>query len=202
MPRDAPEDRRHWHTGCWRREADAASARTRSAQNAASSTSIDGRRCRGAASTDATSKRSVRARASGCSASQRMRERAEAALLGDRDRLGRRAERGRCARVFTSQNTTHGRRADARGRARPRGSASCGRAPRSRASTYQRATASSPASPSARRAIRRRSPPRSGSLPASSSMLTSLNVTTRTLATKRAGRYMSQTHASCSSSSK
>src|SRR3954447_13394696 len=40
------------------------------------------------------------------------------------------------------------------------------------------------------------------SLPASSSMLTSLNVTTRTLATNRAGRYMSQTQASCSSSSK
>src|SRR5207248_314956 len=34
------------------------------------------------------------------------------------------------------------------------------------------------------------------SLPASSSTLTSLNVTTRTLATNRAGRYMSHTHAS------
>ncbi len=37
---------------------------------------------------------------------------------------------------------------------------------------------------------------------ASSSMFTSLKVTTRTLATKRAGRYMSHTQASLSSSSK
>ena len=40
------------------------------------------------------------------------------------------------------------------------------------------------------------------SLPPSSSTLTSLNVTTRTVFTKRAGRYMSHTQASVSSSSK
>src|SRR6476646_2426023 len=50
-----------------------------------------------------------------------------------------------------------------------------------------------------RRLARRRS---HRSLPSSPSMLTSLNVTTRTLATKRAGRYMSHTQASESSSSK
>jgi hypothetical protein len=39
--------------------------------------------------------------------------------------------------------------------------------------------------------------PYSSSLRMSSSMLTSLKVTTRTLVTKRAGRYMSHTQASC-----
>jgi hypothetical protein len=39
--------------------------------------------------------------------------------------------------------------------------------------------------------------PYSSSLRMSSSMLTSLKVTTRTRATKRAGRYMSHTQASC-----
>jgi len=42
----------------------------------------------------------------------------------------------------------------------------------------------------------------SRSLLASSSMFTSLNVTTRTFFTKRAGRYMSQTHASRMATSK
>src|SRR6266702_8582629 len=42
----------------------------------------------------------------------------------------------------------------------------------------------------------------SRSLRASSSMFTSLNVTTLTFFTKRAGRYMSQTHASCIVTSK
>jgi hypothetical protein len=44
--------------------------------------------------------------------------------------------------------------------------------------------------------------PQSSSLRMSSSMFTSLKVTTRTLVTKRAGRYMSHTQASCKVMSK
>ena len=91
-----------------------------------------------------------------------------------------------------------------RGRSRRRGSASCDRAPRSHRSRTTRRLSPHPVR--RRCGGDRRRPgeprPRQRSLPASSSMFTSLNVRTCTFVTKRAGRYMSQTHASASSSRK
>ena len=154
VPLDAPEDRRHWHTACWRRVEQRAPC-TRPAQNAASITSITGGAvARREHRRDVEAQR-ARARASGarrasCIASARRRR-----CLVTRDRLGR-AGRTRCERrVFTSQNTIVAVAAERRGRARPRGSASCGRAPRSRRPRTSAATASSPAAPSARRVGRR-----------------------------------------------
>ena len=140
----------------------------------------------------------------GTAPSQRMASVRIARCFVARDRFGRRAERG--AACGSSPRRTRRTRAAAErpGRARPRGSASCGRAiVVARRLVPARDQVLAPR-PSARRgsgaAVARHR--LTGPCPASSSMLTSLNVTTRTLATKRAGRYMSQTHASCSSSSK
>ena len=130
-------------------------------------------------------------------ASQRAGQHAQPLLLARRHRLRRRARTRRRGRVFTSQNTTARPRSQRRGRARPRARASCGRGPRSRRAAYQAATASSPRCPrpgAVGAAVARRR--RQRSLPGSSSTLTSLNVTTRTSATKRVLRYMSHTQAS------
>ena len=139
------------------------------------------------ASTDATSKRSSRARA------LRVLRRATrmASVRNRRCLVHVTASAGVPKAVLRAglhlAEHEHAAAPDARGRARPRGSASCGRARRSPRSTYQRADQRP-------RRVAERPPgdPAAGSrqahvVPASSSMLTSLNVTTRTLATKRAG---------------
>ena len=152
VPLDAPEDRRHWHTGCWHREAAppqprraavdvVEQARARGAdqrQNAASSTStIHAPRPSGG--TDATSKRSSRARRS-CAPSHSCGQAPDPQLL---PRVTASAPMPNASACGSSpRRTRRRRRARARDRSRPPGSASCGRAPRSRA----RRT-SAPASP-------------------------------------------------------
>ena len=81
-----------------------------------------------AASTDATSKRSVPRRVPRVLVEPAHRRACgSGAACVTRDRLGRRAERGAAARLHLAEHE-HAVARDARGRARPRGSASCGRA--------------------------------------------------------------------------
>ena len=114
VPRDAPEDRRHWHT---RAGTESRRAAPSSRRGLALRTRPRSRRspalCRARASTDATSKRSVRARALGMLVEPAHREHAEprcfvtvTASAGTPNAVLR--------RVFTSQNTSTRPRATTR----------------------------------------------------------------------------------------
>ena len=83
------------------------------------------------ASTDATSKRSVPRTGARVRVEPAHRQGAQASLLGDRHRFRGRAERGAAPGLHLAEHE-HPVAGERRGRAHPRGSASCGRARRSR----------------------------------------------------------------------
>ena len=150
VPTLEPELRRHWHTGCWFREQKRARAAGTALERA-----LDAPRspapCPRSTITDATSKRRSRPREPRAPPSQLRGERRGSAAASSRVTASTGAPNA-VARpgLHLAEHDAPGR-GRRRGRARPRGSASCGRGPRSPPRSYHAATSASPRWPSARR---------------------------------------------------